>query len=156
MSAIKATDKFPTKVRFSGEGNIDTVWHFLGSGLPGKAAMLKEPDQDGAYTIHLAPDARINMAEYAIKKGGFTVTDVVMGKETFRPWLERAKAEGFTHVILVIYRPRKKVVEECDVGNGEDPRKLVEESLSTFEIVGVYNLALDLEQQLNQERPLNY
>lgn len=78
-------------------------------------------------------------------------------KEDIREWIERGKEEKATHMIVV-----------CDtflyedypvfVSKNEDVKKKMEEYNGKNEqrIMEVYNLKMDIEQQLNQERSFNY
>ena len=74
--------------------------------------------------------------------------------EEIRGWLERAKAEGATHVIIacdtfswtdypVFVKPEHDVKQIVAGLNGKNMQKVME----------VYNLALPLDSQLNEWKP---
>jgi hypothetical protein len=77
-------------------------------------------------------------------------------KEDIRGWLEFAKKMGYSHMIVM-----------CDtfshedypvyVGPGENVREVAEKkSIDMQKVMEVYNLSMDLEEQLNQIRSFNY
>lgn len=78
-------------------------------------------------------------------------------KEDIRGWLELGKAKGATHLLVVcdtydyddypVYvMPGQDVHEIAKSKNGPNMTKLME----------VYNLAIDMEEQLAQYRSFNY
>ena len=74
-------------------------------------------------------------------------------REDIRSWLERAKAKGATHVIVVCdtYDHEDYPVE---VMPGQDARKIFDEhnGKNMQRVMEVYSLALDIEKQLLEDR----
>jgi hypothetical protein len=78
-------------------------------------------------------------------------------RETISGWLKRGKEKGATHVIVacdtfsysdfpVFVMPGEDVKDKCEETRGKHMQKIME----------VYNLSMDLEQQLNSHRAFNY
>ncbi len=78
-------------------------------------------------------------------------------REEIKGWLERGKEEGATHVIVVcdtfdwddypvMVKPSEKVREVADKYNHKNMQKVME----------VYNLNMDLDEQLGQTRSFNF
>ncbi|WP_406698143.1 hypothetical protein V5E97_04725 [Singulisphaera sp. Ch08] len=78
-------------------------------------------------------------------------------RQEIQAWLERGKTEGATHVIVI-----------CDtyghddypvyVSSDENAREKANryDGTNMQRIMEVYNLSMDMEQQLSQHRVLNY
>ena len=78
-------------------------------------------------------------------------------RDDIRSWLQRAKSEGATHVIVVCdtYDHEDYPVE---VKPGEDVRKKFDEynGKNMQRVMEVYNLSLDIDKQLLEHRAFNF
>lgn len=78
-------------------------------------------------------------------------------RDDIRSWLERAKKDGATHVIVVCdtYDHEDYPVE---VKKGEDVRKKFDEynGKNMQRVMEVYNLSLDIDKQLLEHRAFNF
>lgn len=79
-------------------------------------------------------------------------------KETIRGWLNRAKANGATHMLVVCDIFDHHSDFPVEVKKGQDVRKIREDHTArgSYRVMEVYNLALDIESQLGEHRALNF
>jgi len=78
-------------------------------------------------------------------------------RETIRTWLERAKAQGATHMIVAVdgWDYEDYPVE---VMPGQDVRKVYDEynGKNMQRVMEVYNLSMDIDRQLLEHRAHNF
>lgn len=83
--------------------------------------------------------------------------DMGTTRDDIRSWLQRAKAEGATHMIVVCdtYDHEDYPVS---VQPGEDARKKYDEynGKNMQRVMEVYNLSIDIEKQLLEHRAFNF